>query len=469
MGRGIIATGAKIARTRAVLRILLAVHAFPPRSTAGVEVYTLRLARALRELGHEARVLAARHDLAAEPSGMRERLHEGVPVVEVNNVHDRGTLRATWDAPGIARAFAAHLEAWRPDVVHFQHLLNLSAALPAEAKRRGMRTLLTLHDYWADCPRDGLRIREDLVRCERVDHAVCARCLRTSPYLTPALQRGVATTLRAAGLGAWLHRFHRAAPRLTEAVLRGLRRASPPGAGLERELAARREGLREAWRGVDLFLAPTAFARDRALEAGLPKDRMRVQALGAVVGPARPRPAGPRPRLGFVGTLAPHKGVHLLVEAFLGVPAPEARLEIFGSPAVLPSYAARLGRAAAGDARIRFRGPFPEGGQDEALRDVDALVLPSVWWENSPLTALEALAAGRPVVASRIGGVPEIVPEGAGRLVPPGDVPALRAALADVVAGRSLAQALDPLPLVTVAAGARALVELYAGGLTSSA
>jgi glycosyltransferase involved in cell wall biosynthesis len=86
-----------------------------------------------------------------------------------------------------------------------------------------------------------------------------------------------------------------------------------------------------------------------------------------------------------------------------------------------------------------------------------------LWWENSPLAVLEALAAGVPVVASRTGGVPEVLPETAGLLVPPGDVGALRAALGAVLDGRSLAGPLAALPLKTAREGAGELATLYSG------
>jgi glycosyltransferase involved in cell wall biosynthesis len=446
------------------VRLLLAVHGFPPFATAGVEVYTLRLAQALRARGHDVLVLSAVHDLQARPGSTRRRQHEGVPVAEVVNVHHRGTLAATYDDPEMERAMAALLREFRPDCVHVQHLLNLSAGLVAEARGAGARVVFTLHDYWLSCPRDGLRTRADLTVCRTMDHAVCAACIADSPYLVPPLQRGLAGAARGLGLGRQLHRLHDLAPRFTETTLRLLRRAAPPDLPAGALAMDRRaEALRSAVAGVDAFLAPTVFARDRALEFGLDASRTHVVRLGVLTEPPRERPAGVRRRFGFVGTLAPHKGVHVLVEAFRSLPDPAITLDLHGSETVHPGYAASLRRAAEGDARVRFRGPFPEGAQDAVLHSLDVLVLPSVWWENSPLVVLEAQGRGVPVIASAIGGVPELVTGDSGLLVPPGDREQLRDAIRSVLDGLRLAGALAPLPLQTVAEHAAAMEGFYAG------
>jgi glycosyltransferase involved in cell wall biosynthesis len=447
------------------VRLLLAVHAFPPDSTAGVEVYTLRLARALLARGHDVRVLTAVHDLGAVPGSTRRRRHEGVEVTEIVNVHHRGTLEATYDDPDVDRAVEPLLRELRPDCVHVQHLLNLSRGLVAAARGVSARVVFTLHDYWLSCPRDGLRMREDLTLCRTMDHRVCADCLSTSPYLVPPLQRGLAGAVRGMGLGRYLHRVHDVAPRFTEAMLGLLRRAAPAApqgraVAMDRRAAVLRATLGE----VDAVLAPTSFARDRAVEFGVDPARARVLRLGVLTSAPRPRAAGPRRRVAFVGTLAPHKGAHVLVEAFRGMPDPQATLGLHGSEIVHPSYVAGLRRSAADDPRIRFHGPFAEGAQDRVLADMDVLALPSLWWENSPLTVLEALGGGRPVVASRTGGVPELVSAETGVLVPPGDVVALRDALAGIVAGTHLGGALRPLPLKTVDDHAAELEGVYAGG-----
>jgi glycosyltransferase involved in cell wall biosynthesis len=341
-------------------------------------------------------------------------------------------------------------------------LLNLSSGIIGAARCEGARVLFTLHDYWLSCPRDGLRMRENLALCATIDHKVCGACLTTSPYLVPSLQRGLGSAARGAGLGRHLHRLHDAAPHATEKLLGILKRTSPSDAARLHEGMDRRAAeLRRRLEGVDLFLAPTTFVRDRIVEWGVAADKVRVMPLGAVQGPLHPRRAGARRRFGFVGTLAPHKGVHVLLEAFRALEGDDLTLDLHGSRSVHPSYVASLERAAAGDPRIRFRGAFAEGEQPSVLAGLDALVLPSIWWENSPLTVLEAMAAGVAVVASRSGGVPEVVPEGMGLLVPPGDAAALRSALADVAAGRKLGDARPAVALKTVAEGAAELEALY--------
>lgn len=443
------------------MRVLLAVHGFPPLSTAGVEVYTLRLAKALRRLGHEILVLTAVHDLASRPGSLRRRVFEGLDVAEVVNVHHRGSLEATYDDPDVDGAVVSVLDAFRPDVLHLQHLLNLSIGLVRLARQRRVPLLWTLHDYWLTCPRDGLRRRADGVLCDTVVHATCAQCLTDSPYLVPSVQRGVAGALRRAGLGRSLHLVHDLMPRVTEAAMELARRARPVSAGLEGAMDLRRRRLIETVADIDLLLAPTAFVRERTLEAGVAADKVRLMTCGAVEA-VQPRAPGPRKRVGFIGTVAPHKGPHVLVAAVRRLAGVELSLDVFGSLSVQPAYVEGLRRAAAGDERIRFRGAFAEGGQADALRQIDVLAVPSLWWENSPLVVLEALAAGVPVVASRTGGVPELMEDGrSGRLVPPGDEAALAEALREVVAGRDLGTPLAALPMKTVEAGARELLDVY--------
>jgi glycosyltransferase involved in cell wall biosynthesis len=408
-------------------------------------------------------VLTAAHDLTSRPYSVRRSTLAGLQVFEIANPQLEGTLDKTYQVAAIDDAALQVIEEFRPDWVHAQHLLNLSTGLFAAARAHDARTALTLHDYWLSCPRDGLRMQADGSLCASVDHHTCSRCLADSPYLAPPLQRWTTRAAQGLGLGGALHVLHQGAPRATTALMRVLRRAPGRAAvDLVGALDARAAHLRQRVSALDVILAPTGFARDQALAWGVPAQKLRVMPLGAVAGPIRPRRAGPRRRVGYVGTLAPHKGVHVLLEAFRDLVRQDCSLDVVGNPALDPAYSARLRALAAGDRRVRFRGAIPPDQIGGLWDELDLLVLPSLWWENSPLTVLEALAAGVPVVASRTGGVPEIIPDGAGAFVPPGDVAALRGTLEAVLEGRCLAGPLAPLPLKTTREGAEELVALYA-------
>jgi hypothetical protein len=136
------------------------------------------------------RVLTAVHDLAAAPHSRRHRRLDTLEVVEIVNARLEGTLAATYRVPGVDRAIEAAIAEFRPDCVHVQHLLNLSTGLFDAARAVGASVVMTLHDYWLSCPRDGLRMRADGVLCHTVDHRVCAACLSESPYVAAPLQRG---------------------------------------------------------------------------------------------------------------------------------------------------------------------------------------------------------------------------------------------------------------------------------------
>jgi glycosyltransferase involved in cell wall biosynthesis len=134
-------------------------------------------------------------------------------------------------------------------------------------------------------------------------------------------------------------------------------------------------------------------------------------------------------RVTFLGSLAWQKGVHLLAEAWRGLPPGAGRLRIWGDPAIFPEYSARVRRLL--DATgAEMMGRVPNDRVGEVLADSDVVVVPSLWYENSPVVVQEARAAGVPVVAARHGALVEKVRDGVdGSLFTPGDAGALRQVL----------------------------------------
>jgi glycosyltransferase involved in cell wall biosynthesis len=160
---------------------------------------------------------------------------------------------------------------------------------------------------------------------------------------------------------------------------------------------------------VDLFVAPSASLAEEYRRLGLPPEKLRVSDYGFAPLPAAARgPRGERLRIGFVGTLVWHKGVHVLLEAAGRLPPERFEVKIFGDPGTFPGYVARL-RSAARDLPVRFMDRFDRSETGRVYAEIDVLVVPSLWPENSPLVIHEAFMAGIPVVGSRQGGIPGLV------------------------------------------------------------
>jgi len=424
------------------MKILLVAHKYPPHSLGGVEVYTRHLAQAL---GQRHRVLVFyRHDQPAGPP--LAELDEQVDGVETRRVslapHGLGASVAgefmgTFLNPAIEDSFARLLARWQPDLVHFQHVMALSARLPALAARAGVPALLTLHDYWFICGNSQL-IWPDAQTCRGKALGLnCVRCAAAARFPSP-----LATVARPALAPLFLYRDRV----VRQAAMQTSRLISPSRFLMEQYVAA-------------------GFPAERflVLENGLPLEQIRRVPWRAADGPLR---------VTYVGSLAWQKGVHVLIEAVNGlpplVPAPKVqagrvRLRICGDPTVFPEYAGRL-RQAAQHPGIEFLGRVPNEQVGQVLADSDVVVVPSVWYENSPIVIQEARAAGVPVVVSGHGALAEKVRhEIDGLLFPAGDAAALRRALLRLLDEPGLLERLrkNIPPAVDVAQHVQELEGLY--------
>jgi glycosyltransferase involved in cell wall biosynthesis len=414
------------------VRILHALHFFLPRHSGGTEVYTLRLARAQAKR-HEVALFYSEKIHSRRNYELLRRTTEGLDCrVVVNNLL-YPDFRATFDNPAIEARFCEVLADLRPDVVHVQHLMLLSMGIVEAARRAGARVVLTLQDFWLWCARMGQLLTSDGAICSGPQPGKCARCLADFPYTQ---KRGARHAFR--GIELMRRAFGVDLSPLVEKVrgwrpLLERRRPRPRGAPLpegDLELRARRSaGLVEA---VDHFVAPSRLLRERAIEWGVPAAKIALLRYGVDLPPKRsPRRYAPdgRVRFAFLGTPAPHKGVHVLLDAFRAAGLKSAQLSIWGSSSADPNYFADLRRRAQGLA-VRFPGAIPNAQVPAALEQTDALVVPSLWLENWPVVVQEARLMRVPVIASRIGGLAEGVRHGVdGLLFEPGDAVGLAAAL----------------------------------------
>jgi glycosyltransferase involved in cell wall biosynthesis len=389
------------------MRLLYVIHQFFPDCHSGTEQYCLAVAREARRRGDEVTVLSMHpcHEDEMPPVRLFEQPYDGFRVVRLNHwrrMNPNDVLR-DYENRHLDGWFQKVLEDVQPHAVHFFHLRQLGSNLIGVARRHGVRTVVSLMDFWYLCPRFTL-LRPDGSLCEGPPDggAGCVRC--EFPELT-----GISP---AAGSPA----ASDAAPDRLRALL--------DRAGVQRRNLA----------GADAVFAPSRFLADLFVRNGVPRERIAALPYGLEpdrIVPIRvTRPRSPL-RLGFCGVLSPWKAPHLAVDAVLGSNL-DVELRIHGrhQEPMFQNYIDGFRSRATGDRRIRFMGPYGAEAAPQVFADMDILVVPSTWYENTPFVVLEAFAAGVPVLASDLGGLTEVVQSGRnGELFRAGDAGALRAAI----------------------------------------
>lgn len=425
------------------MRILQVVHLFVPRHRAGVEVYTDCLSAELaRE--HDVAVYTSEFRPGARNYDLRKERRGDVTVYEAINNRRWSTFEESYDNPHMERIFERILDEFRPDVVHLQHLLFHSLGYVRIARERGIPVIFTLHEYWLICLNGGQMILPDLTRCPLPSASDCAHCAARGAGAASGIERlgdrVIGTVKRATGVDLWPlfrgARIHTAS--LARRVLGGgagagaIDRSSPAAPEHVGLVEKRWQAVRSMLDEVDLLVAPSPFLRQMFIDFGVAEKRIICSDYGFDLSrfPAAPAPRQQRSplRFGLVGTLVPIKGVHVAVEAFLDMPAERAELVIHGTSGHRPDYVQDLERRVrAQGSPVRFAGAFDNERIAAVLGDLDALIVPSVWYENSPLTIHEAFLARIPVLTSRLGGMNDLVTHGVdGLLFDPGDAADLR-------------------------------------------
>ena len=308
--------------------------------------------------GGEDAVVAAEHDLLAE-NGHNVRLfsvtNDAIAGLSAKLRAAARTAGSAWGRDAMAREIAA----FRPDIVHVHNFFPLLSPSVYDACRdAGVAVVQTLHNYRLICP-GGLLMRGG---------RPCEDCVGASPWR------------------AVLHRCYRGSALGSAAVARMVD-------------THRRRGT---WRSkVDRFIALTEFARSKFAAAGFPADRIAVKP-NFVADRAR-RPEGDRAGALFVGRLSTEKGIATLLSAWRTLDMP---LRIAGTG---PMEGEMLN---AGLPTVTMLGHSTAEAVAEEMARAAFLLVPSVCYENFPVTLAEAFCQGLPVIASRLGAMAEIVEDG---------------------------------------------------------
>lgn len=351
---------------------LIVSHGHPDFSKGGSEVAALGLSRGLRALPGWDSVLLARHSRASDHrSGPLITRHRGTQELLFEAHNDPFSFALIQPAP-LLQVFAKLLDELRPAVVHFHHYWQVGAELIRAVKLHDTRVpvLMTLHEFLAICRQNGQMVKGNGQLCTGGSPMLCHACL---PDREPE------------------------------------------------EYFLRRHYLQSYFSEVDLFISPSHFLRQRYIDWGVPGERIVVMENGQQARTAaRPveREESSRTRFAFFGQINAYKGVDVLLEALTLLPASlreRIRVEIHGgaTPGLSAELRTRIDAlAAAAGSCVKLFGPYAPEDQQRLIDMADWVVVPSIWWENSPMVIQEAYLHGRPVICADIGGMAEKVRDG---------------------------------------------------------
>ena len=359
------------------MRILIISHGHPAFSIGGAEVASHNLFRALGATkGIDA------YYLSRSPSSLPR--HVDTPLMSLRQGARETFLHTeAWDQFWLSNggigdlqgAFSDYLRHVQPDVVHFHHVIGLGMEAIVQVRRVLPDTaiVITFHEYLSICINHGQMVKTSRnALCRSASPAECAGCF---PQHSPGL------------------------------------------------IFQREAFLKDHLLTADAFISPSHFLIDRYVAWGLPADRFTMIENGlapqTAAAPRKLAAKARRARFGFFGQLSEFKGLHVLLEAVTSIDEDvwgnDATLSIFGGnlenqPAAFRERFERLIERAG--RRARFFGSYRSEELPRLMEQVDWLIMPSIWWENSPVVIQEAFFHGRPPIVGDIGGMAEKVRHG---------------------------------------------------------
>lgn len=351
----------------------------------GADIFYLDLGERLAEAGNEVAYFSMQHPLNI-PSPWSKYF---VSRVSFNTDLHKYALKIpgrTIYSVEARKRFAKLLDDFQPDIIHVHNIYHhLSPSILLEASKRGIPTVMHAHDYKLVCPNHSLF----------VDGQPCQRCI-PGKYYNCAIHRCIKKSVTGSLLASLEMYLHNTVFDLYRKHLKAV-------------------------------IAPSRFMKQILLAGGWPEEQVVVinnsfQPISPILESANERKA----YFLFFGRLSAEKGIAVAIKAISKVN--DAQLVIAGDGDEADDLRALAEQLKLSE-RVKFVGQKDKEGIRQLIQGAIAVIIPSIWYENFPLSALESLSLGTPVIASDIGGLPEIVNEGNGLLVPANDSAALAEAI----------------------------------------
>lgn len=396
------------------MKIVLAVHHYPPTYTGGAELRAYRTATALRSRGYEVHVICVERVDVSPPKGegiaWEDGIYDQIPVRRLFFDKYKAPDPARWefDDPWVGEHVHQFLKQEAPQIFHMisGYLMTGSALLAA--MQLGIPTVVTLTDFWFLCPRKSMMRSNGELSTLPLDAATCARCVAEE-------QRRFSLPSRISPPGL-MEFFWRAQKRRID------------------QAQARIDFLRDTLQQADAIISPSQFLQSIYVQSGFARDQIVFSRQGRDFPDLDPgkleKTFSESLRVGYSGQLIPVKGLHVLFEAVQKMDGAPVCVKAYGEMTHFPEYTEQLRAMAAHDNRLSLEGKYHSSELSRVFSGLDVIVVPSTWYENSPNVILEAFAHRTPVIASNLGGMAELVQDGVnGLLFEPGNPASLASQL----------------------------------------
>ena len=354
------------------MKILQVSQYFPPDSTFGAENYAYNLSIEIMHQGHEVIVFTSAKDQCKERIDYAD--YNGLKLTRLYNFSRTHPYKSS----KVSEIFFNLLKTNKPDAVHFHHLAGLCSSLPEITSSFKIPVFFTLHDYWNLCSNyHFLKPDNSLCPFEWGDH--CADCdFHTNALLDKNAQRERTISNREDKGQFYIQR--------------------------QIDLC---KGLNLA----EVIYCPSRFLLEAYKNAGIPGKKLRFSPNGMKINNQKNDiKTRNKQHFVFIGSLSVHKGIDLLLDSFSNLPE-NFKLDIYGSPGQNQnSFWSQMESNL--PSNTKFCGSLKQEQVIQTLSSYQALIIPSIWYENAPLVINEAYLAGIPVICRDIGGMAEMVEDG---------------------------------------------------------
>jgi glycosyltransferase involved in cell wall biosynthesis len=369
-------------------RILFTIHQFLPEHATGTEILTLNTAKELQARGYDVGVLSFVNSDNPRPywkGGLHRSIFADIPIwkLEFSLGGVQRPLSLEYNNPTMKIFIRGFLKEYQPSIIHIMHNMRLSASVIDVYKEMNIPTIMTTTDFWIICPRFTL-LDTKLKNC--IGPFNSAKCRKCTP---PIYQK-------------------------SEAVICARERPSY---------------LMSQMNKLDKVVVPTEFMRQMLSKYGANADLITTLPFGlkdvdSYYNDIKQYQG--KLNIAYIGSIQRHKGLHVLLKAVRKIKSDNITINIYGDTSTDPIYTEEVTKISSNDLRIKFNGTFPNVQINDVMKQIDVLVVPSIWYENTPLVIYSALAGKVPVIATDLGGMSYVIShDDNGLLFPVGNSDAL--------------------------------------------